>query len=129
MKAKESEGLTALPNDGDFLTCLITSRPGLLAENHRICRNLWLSTILSDIQHQENIEGAIAGVGNDYLVYWELAGPKKSNGVASLKAKPDWSKILVPTPNRLASGLWDAWPGIPIAAGTSLNMQFRRRWD
>lgn len=88
-----------------------------------------LSAVFSDMQHQGNIEGAVACVGDDYLVYWELAGPKKSHGVGALKAQLDWSKILVPSPTRLASGLWDAWPGMPIAAGTSLNMQFQRRWE
>jgi hypothetical protein len=88
-----------------------------------------LAPVLSDIQRQGKIAGAVACAGDDYLVYWELAGPGGSDGVGALKARLDWSQVLAPTPTRLTSGLWDPWPGMTIATGTSLNMQFRRRWE
>jgi hypothetical protein len=108
------------------VTHLIDGRPpGVTSDEFRAK----FVTILSDIQHQKKVAGAVACAGNDYLVYWEFAGPRESDGVAALKARLDWSQVFAPAPTRLTAGLWDAWPGLTIAAGTSLNMQFQRRWE
>jgi hypothetical protein len=88
-----------------------------------------LAPILSDIQRRGNAAGAVACAGDDYLVYWELVGSGESEGVAALDAQLDWSQVLVPAPAHLTSGLWDTWPGMRIAAGASLNLQFWRRWE
>ena len=88
-----------------------------------------IAGVLSDIQRQGNVAGAVACAGDDYLVYWELAGEEESNSVAALQTCLDWSQILTPVTTQLTAGLWDDWPGITIGAGSSLNIQFVRRWD
>jgi hypothetical protein len=88
-----------------------------------------IAAALSAIQAQGKVAGAIACAGDDYLVYWELAGTVPSNGVETLKACLDWSQGFAPAPNRLSAGLWDQWPGMTVASGATYNMQFTRRWE
>ena len=88
-----------------------------------------LAAILSEIQRQNKVLGAIVCAGDDYLVYWELGDVEVSDGIAALKALLNWSHIFTPASTQIASGLWDAWPGMAISADTSLNLQFRRRWE
>lgn len=88
-----------------------------------------LAVILSDIQRQAHVAGAIVCAGDDYLSYWELDGPEASVGISALAAELYWSQRLAATPTRVKSGLWDDWQGMAISAGASLNMQFRRRWE
>jgi hypothetical protein len=108
------------------VTHLIGGRPAAISPDQFRAA---LAPILSDIQRQGRVAGAIACAGDDYLVYWELAGPKPSDGVPALKAQLDWNQVLQPAPTRLTSSLHDAWPGMTVAAGASLNMQFERRWE
>lgn len=94
-----------------------------------------IAKILSNIQKQVPLEGAIACVGNDYLVYWELgsiaSGVKQPpSGISLFQALlTDWNKTFVPAPTFLPIGLWDEWTGMDVRAGSSFNMQFERGTD
>jgi hypothetical protein len=91
-----------------------------------------VAKILGDIQKQIPLEGAIACIGNDYFVYWELGsaapGVKTGpTGVPLLQALlTGWSKSFAPAPTYLPIDLWDEWAGMDVRAGSSLNMQFER---
>jgi len=108
------------------VTHLIGSRPVAVTPD---AFRASLAPILTDIQQQGAVAGAIVCAGDDYLVYWELAGEKPSGAIAALSAQLDWLKVLQPAPTRLTSGLHDVWPGMTIASGATLNMQFERRWE
>lgn len=89
--------------------------------------------VLSTIKETVPLEGAIACVGNDYLVYWEL-GPvapgarQGPSGIPLLQAGlTDWNQRFTAAPTFLPIGLWDEWSGMDVRAGTSVNLQFKRR--
>jgi hypothetical protein len=92
-----------------------------------------VAAVLSNIQKQVPLDGAIACVGNDYLVYWELrpvaAGtPTPPSGILLLQAAlTGWSQAFTPAPTFVPVGLWDEWAGMDVRAGSSFNMQFTRR--
>jgi hypothetical protein len=98
-----------------------------------------IAKVLTAIQKQGSLEGAIACVGNDYLVYWELtsrtpgtpnlpSGLPTSSGVPALQAViSGWNQVFTPAATFLPIGLWDAWLGMDVRAGSSFNMQFIRR--
>lgn len=91
-----------------------------------------VAKVLGDIQKQVALDGAIACVGKDYLVYWELgaiaSGVKQApSGVPLLQAVlTEWSHVFTPSPTFLPIGLWDEWAGMDVRAGSSFNMQFER---
>jgi hypothetical protein len=91
--------------------------------------------VLSTIQTHALVEGAIACVGNDYLVYWELGllapgMPQPPSGIPLLQAVlTDWQQAFSPWPTFLPIGLWDEWAGMDVRAGSSFNMQFNRQAD
>lgn len=91
-----------------------------------------ISNALSTIQKLP-LEGAIACIGNDYLVYWELrpSAPGTStppSGIPGLQtALSGWKQVFTPAPTFLPIGLWDEWPGMDVRAGSSFNMQFTRQ--
>jgi hypothetical protein len=92
-----------------------------------------IGKFLTGIQANPTLDGAIACLGNDYLVYWELEQALSgtdpgSNTVASLKALllNCWHQVLLPAPTSLPVGLWDIWPGMEVKPGSSFNMQFDR---
>jgi len=75
---------------------------------------------------QQSRAGAIACAGDDYVAYWELgSGPPDT--FDALARCSDWSTVLAAAPTELQGGLWDAWPGLQLKPGDSLNLQFRRR--
>jgi hypothetical protein len=88
---------------------------------------------LANIKETVPLDGAIACVGADYLVYWELGplapGTKQGpSGVPLLQAAlTDWSQVFSAAPTFLPIGLWDEWPGMDVRAGSSFNLQFRRQ--
>jgi hypothetical protein len=92
-----------------------------------------IENVLSTIQKQVPLEGAIACVGNDYLVYWELGSaapgtPTPPSGIPALQAAiSGWNQVFKPAPTFLPIGLWDKWAGMDVRAGSSFNMQFKRR--
>ena len=79
------------------------------------------------------LDGAIACVGADYVVYWELTpsapGEQQApSGIPIIQAVcTDWSHVFTPAPTFVPVGLWDEWSGMDVVAGSSLNMQFARR--
>jgi len=92
-----------------------------------------VAKVLTSIQKTVTLDGAIACVGNDYLVYWELGpvapGAKQSpSGVPQLQAAlTGWNQTFTPAPTFLPIGLWDEWSGMDVRAGSSFNLQFKRR--
>lgn len=86
-----------------------------------------LAVALSVIQSQSALPGAIVCAGDDYLVYWELAGPNSKSGIDQLAKLLNWSHRLSPIATSLDKGLWDVWPGMTVKSGDSFNMQFKRR--
>lgn len=88
---------------------------------------------LADIQAHIPLAGAIACIGGDYLVYWELAplartAKQAPSGIPALQAVlSGWSQTFVAAPTFLPVGLWDEWTGMSVCAGSSFNMQFDRR--
>lgn len=91
-----------------------------------------IQNALSDIQQHVALEGAIACIGNDYLVYWELGSsapgtPTPPTGIGKLQtALTGWTQVFTPAPTFLPIGLWDEWSGMDVRAGSSFNMQFGR---
>ena len=91
-----------------------------------------LATVLTQIQSDVPLAGAIACTGDDYLVYWELGladsgMPQPSESLALLRSVVDWHHVFVPVPTALPVDLWDDWAGMDVESGMSFNMQFDRR--
>ena len=92
-----------------------------------------VAKVLENIRKTTMLDGAIACVGNDYLVYWELGpvapGAKQSpTGVPLLQAAlTDWNQTFTAAPTFLPIDLWDEWSGMDVRAGSSFNMQFKRQ--
>jgi hypothetical protein len=92
-----------------------------------------VASVLTKIQAlSPGLDGAIACVGNDYLVYWELGAlaPGTNNpvtGIPLLQAiLTGWSQVLNPAPTSLDIGIYDEWSGMDVRGGSSFNMQFDR---
>ncbi len=92
-----------------------------------------VASVLGEIQAKSPLDGAVACVGDDYLVYWEL-GPlapgvqTPPSGIPLLQAALNaWSHVFSPAPTFLPIGLWDEWAGMDVCAGSSFNMQFERQ--
>jgi len=92
-----------------------------------------VAKVLATIRGTVPLDGAIACVGNDYLVYWELGpiapgarlGP---SGIPLLQAAlSDWKQSFTAAPTFLPIGMWDTWSGMDVRAGSSFNMQFKRQ--
>jgi hypothetical protein len=83
-------------------------------------------------QLNPGLDGAIACIGNDYLVYWELAplAPGTNNppsGIPILQPLlTGWCQVLNPAPTSLDIDIYDEWSGMDVRAGSSFNMQFTR---
>lgn len=94
-----------------------------------------ISKVLANIKEQIALEGAIACVGEDYLVYWELGlgAPRTGelpSGIPLLnEVLKEWHRTFTPAPTELPFGLWDEWKGMNVKAGASFNMQFDIRID
>jgi hypothetical protein len=92
-----------------------------------------VAKVLAEIQKTVALDGAIACVGSDYLVYWELGpvapGAKQGpTGITQLQtALTGWNQTFTPAPTFLPVGLWDEWSGMNVCAGSSFNLQFDRR--
>jgi hypothetical protein len=91
-----------------------------------------VAAALAAIQAEVALDGAIACIGDDYLVYWEL-GPlapglqQAPSGLPMLQeGLSGWSQVFAPAPTFIPVGLWDAWPGMDVRAGSSFNLQFER---
>ena len=89
---------------------------------------------LSAIRALPEVEGAIACMSDDYLLYWELRArlsgkpAAQSYGVPLLQGSHlGWNQVFAAAHTFLPVGLWDRWPGMEIGAGSSLNLQFDRR--
>lgn len=77
----------------------------------------------------DGLGGAIVCAGDDYLVCWQQPAAEASPLIDALAACTGWQTILDAAPTPLEADLWDQWPGLTIGAGTSLNLQFKRRWE
>ena len=91
-----------------------------------------VASALGDVRKNVSLDAAIACVGDDYLVYWELTpiatgGPASTTGIPMLTPVVGWNHVFSPAPTFLPIALWDEWPGMDVASGSSLNMQFDRR--
>lgn len=92
-----------------------------------------VASILNKIQEMSpGLEGALACIGDEYLVYWELGSisPGTKTPVSGLpllqKILTGWSQVFNPAPTFLPVGIYDSWPGMNVTAGSSFNMQFDR---
>jgi hypothetical protein len=80
------------------------------------------------------LDGAIAFVGNEYLMYWELGplapGMNPANVVSGIPLLAPiltgWKKVLMPAPTFLPIDIYDVWAGMDVGPGSSFNMQFKR---
>jgi hypothetical protein len=124
--------LFAVPADWmhGAVTHLVAARP---AKVDPVSFRTTVANVVTNIQKTVPLAGAIACVGNDYLVYWEL-GPvapgvkEAASGVPLLQAVlTEWNQSFAPAPTFLPVGLWDEWAGMDVRAGSSFNMQFERR--
>jgi len=95
-----------------------------------------ISKIISTIQKNEKLDGAIACIDSDYLVYWELISNEQTENNLSIgiplleKAFKEWKQSFTAKDMSLPKGLWDNWEGITnIDAGSCLNMVFDRKPD
>lgn len=76
--------------------------------------------------------GAVACIGNEYLVYWELGAlaPGTGNpvsGIPLLQAvATGWQQVFSPAPTYIPIGIYDEWAGMDVRAGNSFNMQYTR---
>jgi hypothetical protein len=92
-----------------------------------------VAKLLASIQKTVTLDGAITCVGADYLVYWELGpvapGSKQApTGVTQLQVALDgWNQTFAPAPTFLPINMWDEWSGMDVRAGSSFNLQFKRR--
>lgn len=92
-----------------------------------------VASALANIQGLSNsLDAAIACIGDEYLVYWEL-GPLAPGTGSPISGIPllqgiltGWSQVLNPAPTYLPMGIYDEWAGMDVRAGSSFNMQFKR---
>lgn len=111
------------------VTHLVGTRPATSTPT-AFCEGI--AQALGKIQKEVTLDGAIACVGDDYVVYWEL-GPRAPGmhqpptGVTFFQGVVDWNYVLTPAPTYLPIGLWDEWPGMDVRSGSSFNVQFERR--
>jgi hypothetical protein len=114
------------------ITHLVAARPA------RLDASSFASTVaraVANIKETVPLDGAIACLGADHLVYWELApvapGARQApSGVPLLQAAlTDWSQVFTAAPTFLPIGLWDEWSGMDVRAGSSFNLQFRRQGE
>jgi hypothetical protein len=78
------------------------------------------------------LDAAIACIGDEYLVYWEL-GPLAPGTGTPVSGIPllqpmltGWNQVLHPAPTYLPIDIYDEWAGMDVRAGSSFNMQFKR---
>lgn len=77
-------------------------------------------------------EQAILCVADNYLTYWEHRSSDDSDKGATMEALEtclDWAHLFKPKATSLQGALWDEWPGVAVASGSSFNFQFKRRWE
>ena len=80
----------------------------------------------------DDLNGAVACIGDEYLVYWELGpiAPGVKNPVSGIPLLQDiltgWSYTFNPAPTYIPIDIYDEWPGMNVVGGSSLNMQFKR---
>ena len=109
---------------------LVGARP---AAQNSAAFHIAVAKALAQVQKTVAVEAAIACVGDDYLVYWELGSaapgtPNPPTGIALIQAVVEWNKTFAPAPTYLPVGLWDEWAGMDVVSGSSFNMRFDRRW-
>ena len=111
---------------------------GMSTEDFSNC----VSKALTEIQTNpgNELEGAIACIGDGYLVYWELLswdisgslgkgyGPEVGKQVLQ-PVLPAWNASFRVTPTYIPVGLWERWEGMNVQPGNAFNMQFQRRWE
>lgn len=93
-----------------------------------------ISKILSTIQRNKELDGAIACIDRDYLVYWEsVSDEQKANGLPTgipiiEDVFTEWKQVFTAKHTSLSKGLWDEWAGIEdLDAGSCFNMVFDRK--
>lgn len=109
---------------------VVAERPRNISSNEFKTK---VSDVLKQIQSlSDHLLGAIACVGEDYIVYWEL-GPiatGQKNPVSGIDflnpVLSGWKYQFNPAQTFLPIGIYDEWQGMDVAAGSSFNMQFER---
>jgi hypothetical protein len=78
------------------------------------------------------LSGAVACIGDEYVVYWEL-GPLAPGTGTPVSGIPllqpvlaGWQQVFNPAPTYLPIGIYDEWAGMDVRAGSSFNMQYLR---
>jgi len=92
-----------------------------------------ISDVLTKIQDlTPKLDGAIACIGDEYLVYWEL-GPLAPGTNTPVTGIPllqtvltGWQQVMTPASTFLPIGMYDEWAGMDVHAGSSFNIQFDR---
>jgi hypothetical protein len=121
-------------NDADWMNGTIRH---LVAERPR---NMDINTFKNNVADaltkiqtlSPNLSAALACIGDEYLVYWELGplAPGTGNPVSGVPILQPilsgWYKVLTPAPTYLPMSIYDNWSGMDVRAGSSFNMQFKR---
>jgi hypothetical protein len=91
-----------------------------------------VAAALAKIQSDVPLDGAIAILGEDYFLYWELlqrptGSALPPSGLPLLRPLLGWQYAFSPAPTFLPLSMWDTWSGMSVSMGSSFNMQFERR--
>ena len=92
-----------------------------------------VAAALTKIQNlNPGLDGAIACIGDESLVYWELcsASPGTNTPVTGipilLPLLTGWNQVFTPSPTFLPIDIYDVWAGMDVQPGSSFNLQFER---
>lgn len=108
--------------DGPVTHLLAARPPELSSDAYRAA----LAQRLSALAASPGLAGGLVCAGPDYLAGWFLGTPD-GDALGALAADGAWQHVVTPVPTQLPKGLWDDWPGLTLASGDSLNIQFERR--
>lgn len=124
-------------NDADWMhgkvTHFVGTRPSNMEPNKF---QEIISKILTKIQENIKLDGAIACLDENYLVYWELVTKEQGDndsptGISLLdEVFTEWKQTFTAKPTSLPKGLWEHWEGMngndPLPSGSSFNLVFDR---
>ncbi len=104
------------------------------ARNHDVSPEVFHRHILQwakGMQSERALKGGLLCAGESYVVAWTLWGKGHGNTQCFEPLKVFSTPWLDQTSEtyELAHGLWEDWPGIPMSAPNSLNIQLHRILD